>query len=375
MGQPLARTAPTATDHRPTFVLGAYPSALHVRWDSPPGRPGEVYGAIPVDNEPEPFWDGSDAVDRIEAWKVAVGFAPTAHGSVSSAGYGSSGRQLDAWYLEPLGLERDACWITDCLDTYRTSENGRPRIEEAFGPPGPGKAWDLPPHPNRGDIATEAKAAHLGRIRTELAAARPELVITLGDDALWVFAELADADGAPPRLRWWDYGRAIEVQLDGRAVRWLPLAHPGSVSRSRTWPSREHHEWRRLEQHLRENGGRLYRRVVVATCHEDDPDERHDHTAPSVWFPDLPDGPQLEGRDHEDQFIDDLAEHDAVVLGARGYADRTLFGELVVARELLAQRWPQHLSLRCAALSDEPEPNMDWVYQRNGMAVLRSTAP
>jgi hypothetical protein len=41
----------------PVLVLGAYPSALHVRWVPPEGY-GRAVAALPVDNEPTPFWDG-----------------------------------------------------------------------------------------------------------------------------------------------------------------------------------------------------------------------------------------------------------------------------------------------------------------------------
>jgi hypothetical protein len=44
----------------PVLVLGAYPSALHVRW-SPPAGYGRPVTALPVDNEPTPFWDGDSA--------------------------------------------------------------------------------------------------------------------------------------------------------------------------------------------------------------------------------------------------------------------------------------------------------------------------
>jgi hypothetical protein len=115
--------------------------------------------------------------------------------------------------------------------------------------------------------------------------------------------------------------------------------------------------------------------VVVTSCHDDEPEAHHDHWVASVWFSEVDAGRFWEWADHQDQFAEDVARHDAVLLGARGYADRTLFGELVVSRELLARRWPSHRALRCAALSDTPEPNMDWVYRRNGMDIIPSEMP
>jgi len=51
-GAPVLARAPSADTARPLFVLGAYPSALHVRWTAPDGA---SIAAMPVDNEPEPF--------------------------------------------------------------------------------------------------------------------------------------------------------------------------------------------------------------------------------------------------------------------------------------------------------------------------------
>src|SRR5215212_6481198 len=42
---------PVATGRAAMFVLGAYPSALHVRWRPPQGE-GRVVQALAVDNEP-----------------------------------------------------------------------------------------------------------------------------------------------------------------------------------------------------------------------------------------------------------------------------------------------------------------------------------
>jgi hypothetical protein len=56
----------------PVFVLGAYPSALHVRW-TPSGAGHKPVQALAVDNEPWPFWDGDDERERVATWYAAVG--------------------------------------------------------------------------------------------------------------------------------------------------------------------------------------------------------------------------------------------------------------------------------------------------------------
>src|SRR5687768_878716 len=47
-------------------VIGAYPSAFHVSWRTPSG---DRVAALPVDNEPVPFWDGSGAEELFEEWR------------------------------------------------------------------------------------------------------------------------------------------------------------------------------------------------------------------------------------------------------------------------------------------------------------------
>ena len=66
-GRPIVECEPVATGRAAMFVLGAYPSALHVRWRPPQGV-GRVVQALAVDNEPEPFWTGADEVHRVEQW-------------------------------------------------------------------------------------------------------------------------------------------------------------------------------------------------------------------------------------------------------------------------------------------------------------------
>jgi hypothetical protein len=52
-GASVLRRPPSASTKTRVFVLGAYPSALHVGWRPPEGKP---IRAMVVDNEPEQFW-------------------------------------------------------------------------------------------------------------------------------------------------------------------------------------------------------------------------------------------------------------------------------------------------------------------------------
>jgi len=64
--------------------LGAYPSAFYIRWTPPSGY--RSIAAIPVDNEPTPFWNGSDyceirQVDVMIGWDASWGVAHPTGGS------------------------------------------------------------------------------------------------------------------------------------------------------------------------------------------------------------------------------------------------------------------------------------------------------
>jgi len=115
------------------FILGAYPSALHVAWRPPAGKPVR---AMAVDNEPVPFWNGEREGEYIAQWKAAVGFRAGEWGTVAAAGKlnGSSGIWVDDNVLAPLGAGRDDVCISDCLDTYFSSDDGAARVADTYQP-------------------------------------------------------------------------------------------------------------------------------------------------------------------------------------------------------------------------------------------------
>lgn len=72
-----------------------------------------------------------------------------------------------------------------------------------------------------------------------------------------------------------------------------------------------------------------------------------------------------------DQTLGDATAVTAVV--ARGYADRTVFGLLLAAQDLIGLEWPD---LPCpvgglaVSTPDGHDPNMDWVYHRHSFEVI-----
>ncbi len=243
-GRPVIASKPRADGPRDVFVLGAYPSALHVRWQVP-GRARAVQ-AVAVDSEPEPFWTGDDEDSQIERWLREISFHPS-WGHVAPCGRlnGSSGAWVDEMILRPLGIDRSSAWITDCVDTYFESADAAARLAEpeivnammANGIPAPSHRA----HPSENEIVREAIGVHSNRLRAELVAARPRIVVTLGNAALRVLAALGGGGQVPRKLTPVSglYGKPLGGRIEGLRFEWLPLAHPASPALYQ----RAHREW------------------------------------------------------------------------------------------------------------------------------------
>lgn len=232
-------TTPEPVD---AFVLGAYPSGLHVQWTPPPDTGLRPVRALAVDNEPEVFWDGADAAARVKAWE-AEQFDP-AWGEIRPATLnGPSGRWLYEHVLDPMKAAGvDSHFITDCLTTYRLSTGAAARIDDTYRPFAETQPdlppVSLPPHPTENKIVTETLASEATRLMRQLEAARPRLVLTLGNAAARVLAALAGSD-QPGQLRAGKYGTAQDVLLGKHNVRWLAMVHPATPPK---WQDR-HREW------------------------------------------------------------------------------------------------------------------------------------
>ena len=166
-GRPIVECKPVATGRAAMFVLGAYPSALHVKWRPPQGE-GRVVQALAVDNEPEPFWTGADEVHRVEQWMSQVGWSD-AWGSVAPVSHlnGPSGLWVEERVLGPLGVARADTWITDCLNTYRASVKMLAAVEEVYEPFARAhrlRPAELAPHPSEAEIVSEGIDRNLVRL-------------------------------------------------------------------------------------------------------------------------------------------------------------------------------------------------------------------
>jgi len=227
-GRPVLRRKPSAKSRRRVFVLGAYPSALHIAWWSP-HRKG--IRALVVDNEPAPFWAAEDERKQIDAWKTAVRFRVGEWGEVeTSEANGKTGRWVDEHVLSPLGVTRDEACLSCCVDTYHYTDPGIAfAVDERYQPFAreaglPGAC--LAPRPREGAFVELAVTGHRERLLKELSVVVPEIVVTLGHAPYRVLRTITEMQGGGKLRPDASYGVEQPLTVGGRKTLWLALSAP-----------------------------------------------------------------------------------------------------------------------------------------------------
>ena len=206
-GARLRPVVPLDTAIGGTFILGAYPSA---RFESV-GRQNDV----PVgDNlgpfEPERYFDGNSVRTQ------------------------KSADELKLLYLEPLGIGRGDCWITDIVKVFLFKEGHRDQYT---------KLGVTAPVGYERERFEELAVKSMRWIEKELAIARPRVVITLGAEIAGLLRGVKH-----PAERSALLGPTISPLLFGSIE--LPtvhLAHPGIIMRkgdpaTNPWPRKHETE-------------------------------------------------------------------------------------------------------------------------------------
>jgi len=171
------------------LILGAYPTAKFNRFDG---------HKVPVENITEPF-DPETA----------------------------SGKELDDYYLNHLGISRPQCWITNLLKVF------------LFKPEHIRPADATIRHLARDEFNRLASSpANLEWLATELRIAAPRLVITLGREVAGIVRRIHGGKQQNALLT----GLIEEHEFASTMYRWVHLPHPGIVMRGESeqnaWPNR-----------------------------------------------------------------------------------------------------------------------------------------
>lgn len=189
------------------LILGAYPSA---RFESVAGENDVPVGDNLGPFEPERYFDGA----RVRSQKSAD--------------------ELKDFYLDPLGILRRDCWITDIVKVFLFKEGHRAKYARLGS--------TVPPGYER-ERFEELAVKSVGWVEKELEVARPRLVITLG-------AEIAGLlRGVNAAQRTALLGPEISpLRLGAIEVPTVHLAHPGIVMRK----GDDRNPWPRIhqEQHI-----------------------------------------------------------------------------------------------------------------------------
>jgi hypothetical protein len=243
-GQPVREVIQMDRSPKQVFVLGVYASAVHARWVGADQK--TIVRALAVASEPSIFWRGDDAESIIR--QVAI-LPQLGRLEPAARQYnGPSGIALDELILNPLGLGRTDAWLCDLVPHSCVNPAQAQAIRRAYLPVAQKYGLPAPSVPSLPDVLAddERRAA----ILSEIQASGAGVLILLGDEPIRWF--LAHYDRRWRRLKDFGdgYGRLQAVQLAGRAMQVLPLAHPRQIAKlgrsSVSWYNL-HQDWMRRQ--------------------------------------------------------------------------------------------------------------------------------
>jgi hypothetical protein len=231
-GRPIARRRPSAKSKRRVYVLGANPAALHIAWWSPARK---NIKALPVDNEPTPFWNGDDEREQIDAWKKLVHFRVGEWGEVETAGDANCarGRWVDENVLAPLGVTRDEACLSTCVDTYVADGAASFAVDERYQPFAREMALpeaQLEVRPPEAAFVEAAVEMHGERLLHEISVVVPEIVVTLGNAVLRVLRGITGAKDIRRLSVDATYGTMRPLRIGTRNTQLLALMREGTSS-------------------------------------------------------------------------------------------------------------------------------------------------
>lgn len=207
-GNPVQPVVPLDTEQDSVFIVGAYPSARFASIKRERDVPvGDNCGPFST----ERYFDGR-SIRTVD-----------------------SGFELEQAYLNPLGLQRARCWITDLVRVF-LFKDGHVKKYRSLG-----CQW---PSAETRTRFEEYASQGMSWLEDELRVARPRIIITLGSEVAGI---MQNVKGKPERNNLLG-GDLKEVAVGGKAYPVIHLAHPGIIMR----PPTEHNPWPRLhrEEHI-----------------------------------------------------------------------------------------------------------------------------
>lgn len=228
------------------LVVGVYPSAFHVAW-SPPNefdvrdahkRNRPLIASLAVDVEPTVFWDGVDPSpsDLLGRWR-GCGLRSRPSRFRRPGHNGPSGSGLLDEILTPLGLDPATLAFTDAVPWFFVKHGANSQgeaIANRFTPVADRMGVErgsLPRRPStRALVELASSSARRDSLRAELLSSEADLLLTLGDEARGAVLGIADdTRGLPQRIVRDGYGQIGTIQLNGKTMEVMPLAHPGFI--------------------------------------------------------------------------------------------------------------------------------------------------
>jgi hypothetical protein len=219
------------------FVLGVYASAIHAKWI---GADNKVkVRALAVASEPEIFWKGEDAEQKIKLIKIPHELGRLELPTDKSLN-GPSGNALDNLFLAPLGYKRKQAWLCDLLPESRVNMSQKKALNKFYTKEIVEK-YNFPtpaiPDFDEKEIERHSEKRKL-EILSELEASGAKTLVLLGDHPIRWFLNLFDNKYS--KLSQFGttnetYGKKHEIKINNKLYSVIPLCHPRNASKLGTY--------------------------------------------------------------------------------------------------------------------------------------------
>jgi uracil-DNA glycosylase len=241
-GNPVLRVQQKDRIPKPVFSLGVYGSAVFAQFK--PADSKSTIRYLPIDNEPEVFWRGTQEytkkiISNINVSKLA-GKLVAEDKNIN----GILGRLLDKYYLHPLKLHRDDVWICNLIPHLLLNKNERKSLKKYNDLH---TIFNLPEAeiPTKNDRFSFINKKRYREIIEEIFQARPEVMISLGQQPLkWFLKEYDKNVGSLLSIK--DYGSVKEIQIKSIKIKLIPLFHPRQLLKEKNRDTRVgllHYDW------------------------------------------------------------------------------------------------------------------------------------